>query len=168
MLQAQLIGNIGGNAEIKSTDGREFVTFRVAHNESYKDAQDNKVTRTMWVDCTMNCDGGRPAVLPYLTAGTLVYVTGAISTRVYSSEKDRCMKAGITIRVARVELLGGQSDLVPKRLIDKDGLMYDVAKYYNVNAKNQIMTDTHGHQFNVDGKGWVTPKQEQNDGEAQS
>lgn len=168
MLQAQLIGNIGGNAEIKSTDGREFVTFRVAHNESYKDAQDNKVTRTMWVDCTMNCDGGRPAVLPYLTAGTLVYVTGAISTRVYSSEKDRCMKAGITIRVARVELLGGQSDLVPKRLIDKDGLMYDVAKYYYVNAKNQIMTDTHGHQFNVDGNGWVTPKQEQNDGDTKA
>lgn len=168
MLQAQLIGNIGGNAEIKSTDGREFVAFRVAHNESYNDAQGNRVTRTMWVDCTMNCDGGRPAVLPFLTAGTLVYVTGAISTRVYSSEKDRCMKAGITIRVARVELLGGQSDVVPKRLIDKDGLMYDVAKYYNVNAKNQIMTDTRGHQFKVDKQGWVTPIQSEQDGKTKA
>lgn len=168
MLQAQLIGNIGGNAEIKSTDGREFVAFRVAHNESYNDANGTKVTRTMWVDCTMNCDGGRPAVLPYLTAGTLVYVTGAISTRVYNSEKDRCMKAGITIRIARVELLGGQSDLVPKRLIDKDGLMYDVAKYYNVNAKNQIMTDTRGHQFNVDKQGWVTPVQSEQDGDTKA
>lgn len=78
------------------------------------------------------------------------------------------MKAGITIHVARVELLGGQSDLVPKRLIDKDGLMYDVAKFYNVNAQNQIMTDTRGHQFSVDDKGWVTPKQEQNNEQAQS
>ena len=35
MLQALLIGNIGANAQVKVSDGQEFVTFRVAHNEAY-------------------------------------------------------------------------------------------------------------------------------------
>lgn len=165
MLQATLIGNIGANAEVQNADGREFITFRVAHNDSYKGSDGNKVTTTMWVDCTMNCDNGRPAVLPYLTAGALVYVTGTLKTRVYSSAKDRCMKAGITIKVQRIELLGGAQDSIPRRLYTSDGEMLDVNKYYNVNAKSVELLDQRGNVYSVDNKGWVTPKQSDNNGE---
>lgn len=158
MLQVTLIGNLGGNAEIKSADSREFVTFRVAHNESYKDAGGNRVDRTQWIDCTMSCDNGRPAVLPYLVAGTMVCVIGSMSTRVYSSEKDRCMKAGVTIHVQRLELLGGQSDVVPRRLYDKDGVQVDVVKLYLVPVKSCNLMDTRGRIYDVDKKGWVTPQ----------
>lgn len=158
MLHVTLIGNLGGNAEIKAADGREFVTFRVAHNESYKDAGGNRVDRTQWIDCTMSCDNGRPAVLPYLVAGTMVCVMGSMTTRVYSSEKDRCMKAGVTIHVQRLELLGGQSDVVPRRLYDKDGVQVDVAKFYFVPVKACTLMDPRGRLFNVDKKGWVSPR----------
>lgn len=158
MLQVTLIGNLGGNAEIKAADGREFVTFRVAHNESYKDAGGNRVDRTQWIDCTMSCDNGRPAVLPYLVAGTMVCVMGSMSTRVYSSEKDRCMKAGVTIHVQRLELLGGQSDVVPRRLYDKDGVQVDVTKFYFVPVKGCTLMDPRGRLYNVDKKGWVSPQ----------
>ena len=43
MLLGTLIGNLGGNAENKAVDGREFVTFRVAHNESSRAADGTRV-----------------------------------------------------------------------------------------------------------------------------
>lgn len=158
MLQVNLIGNLGGNAEVKAADGREFVTFRVAHNESYTDSNGQKVDRTQWIDCTMNCNGGRPAILPYLLAGTMVYVVGSMTTRVYSSAKDRCMKAGVTIHVQRIELLGGQSDPIPKRLYDQNGVQVDVTKFYHVESKGQELRDLKGNVFVSDANGWVQPK----------
>ena len=167
MLQVNLIGNIGGDAEIKVADGREFVAFRVAHNESFEGADGNKVERTAWIDCTMNCVGGRPAVLPYLKAGTLVFVQGSASLRVYPSAKDRCWKAGLTIHVAKVELLGGSSDVIPRRLYDDKGVMIDVAKYFHCDLANTTMTDARGNQYLVDAQGWISPIVEVKDEESQ-
>ena len=158
MLLGTLIGNLGGNAEIKAVDGREFVTFRVAHNETSKAADGTRVERVQWVDCTMSCDGGRPAILPYLIAGTSVFIVGSLSSRVYSSAKDRCWKAGLTIRVQRIELLGGRSDVVPSRLYDDGGVQYDVTKYYHVGAKSCTMRDSRGNEYAIDANGWVTAK----------
>lgn len=157
MLHAIVIGNIGADAEIKVADGHKFLTFRVAHNDSYTDAQGNKVERTMWVDCTMNCDSGEPAVMPYLKGGTLVMVQGSFTTRVYSSAADRCMKAGVTIRVQRVELLGSAPDPVPRKIYDPDGVEHPVVKMYLTDIKGGMAYDTRGRAFDVDKKGWVTP-----------
>lgn len=161
MLQSTLIGNLGGNAEVKVADGREFITFRIAHNESFTDAQGTKVDKVQWIDCTMNCvNGNRPAVLPYLLQGTMVCVMGTLSTRVYSSAKDRCMKAGLTIHVQRIELLGGNTDAVPRRLYTQDGVQVDVTKYYGVQGQKQgtILLDTKGRMFEVAKGGWVVSK----------
>ena len=56
MLQCTIIGNIGADAVIKESEGREFVAFRVAHNESYTQADGSKKETSMWVDCTMSCE----------------------------------------------------------------------------------------------------------------
>jgi len=61
MLQCTLIGNLGGNAKVNKADGREFVSFRVAHNEAYTDASGKKHDTVQWVDCILNCDNGSPA-----------------------------------------------------------------------------------------------------------
>lgn len=164
MLLGTLIGNLGGNAEIKAVDGREFVTFRVAHNESITNADGTRVEHVQWVDCTMSCDGGRPAILPYLVAGTHVFIVGTMRTRVYSSAKDRCWKAGLTIRVQRIELLGGRTDVVPSRLYDDAGVQHDVTKYYLVGAKSCTMYDSRGNGYDVDKKGWVTAQPTSADG----
>jgi len=162
MLQCTLIGNLGGNAKVNKADGREFVSFRVAHNEAYTDSSGKKHDSVQWVDCTLNCDNGTPAVLPYLNAGTMVCVIGTIKTRIYSSEKDRCMKAGLTIRVQRIELLGGASDLVPKRLYNSDGLIVEVSKFYHCDQKGTMLKNQKGQQFAVDENGWVSPVNTQN------
>lgn len=168
MLQCTMIGNLGANAEIKAADGREFVTFRLAHNDSYKAADGTRTETSMWVDCTMSCANGRPAVLPYLTKGTSVCVVGNVTLRVYSSEKDRCMKAGMTIHVHKLELIGGAGDSVPRRLFTKDGVMVDVNKYFYANTQEPVLFDQRGNQFDVAEGGWIAPSQtnqaQQNDG----
>lgn len=161
MLLCTIIGNLGANAEIKAADGREFVTFRIAHNESFTNADGTKTEKSMWVDCIMSCSNGRPAVLPYLVKGTAVCVVGSVSLRVYSSEKDRCMKAGMTIHVKRVELIGGASDTVPRRLFTKDGVMVEVYKYYNAHTTEPVLLDQRGNQFTVADGGWIAPAQAQ-------
>lgn len=163
MLFATLIGNLGANAEVKTADGREFVSFRVAHNDSYKGADGTKVESSMWVDCTMSCANGRPAVLPYLVKGTTVCVVGQLSTRVYSSEKDRCMKAGVKIHVQKIELIGGAADIIPRRLYTQDGVMVDVNKYYHAQTSETVLFDQRGNQFTVADGGWVAATNTNND-----
>lgn len=164
MLQCTMIGNLGANAEIKTADGREFVTFRIAHNDSFKGADGVRKETSMWVDCTMNCTGGRPAVLPYLTKGTTVCVVGNVSLRVYSSEKDRCMKAGLTIHVQKLELLGGSGDTIPRRLYTSDGVMVDVNKYYHAETQEAMLYDQRGNGYQVAEGGWIlTPQTQSNE-----
>lgn len=149
-----LIGYIGADAELKSSNGNEFVTFRVAHNESWTDQAGARHETTMWVDCTIN---GKPRVFDFLKAGTSVCVIGRLTTQVYSSKKDRCMKAGITISVYSIELLGGSSEIVPRRLYDEHGAEHQVIKYYHTDVNNTTLTTPRGIQFQVDANGWVFP-----------
>lgn len=155
MLQTTVIGNVGADAQFQSKDGRDFVTFRVAHNDVWTDQAGQQHSSTIWVDCIMN---GRPKVAEFIKAGTQVFISGRTSVRVYSSEKDRCMKAGITINVDTVQLLGGINDEVPRRLYDDNGVQHDVRKWYLTDVKSCVLRSQRGDQFEVDKKGWVQPK----------
>lgn len=154
MLQAMCIGNLGGDAVVKSANGNEFVTFRIAHRDVYKTQDGQTHESVMWVDCSMN---GRPAVLDYLKRGTQVFVIGHLSTRVYSSAKDRCMKAGLQISVQRIELLGASTDSVPKRLYDDQGVQHDIVKYYHTDMSGGFLMSQRGERYAVDDNGWVIP-----------
>lgn len=158
MLQTTIIGNIGSEPVTKSDNGKEFTAFKVAHNDTWTDQAGTKHTNVIWVDCILN---GRPNVVEYLKKGTQVYVSGDTRLRVYSSEKDRCMKAGLTIAVRSIELLGGKSDDVPLRLYDKDGAEHQVSKWYLTDVKDTQLMSQRGSYFNVDKKGWVTRVREE-------
>ena len=163
MLQVTLIGHIGGNAEVKTANGKEFVAFRVANTERWTGADGQKREETTWVDVVLD---GRPKVFEFLKAGQLVYVQGGAKLRVYSSEKDRCMKAGLTISAQRVELLGAKPDAVPATLYSQDGAYsYPVVKLFNcpdmVNAKGVKypvqLKSTGGLLFSIDKEGFILP-----------
>ena len=49
MLQIEVIGNIGNDAEIKEFSGKKYVSFNVAHSEKHKDANGVNVETTTWV-----------------------------------------------------------------------------------------------------------------------
>lgn len=102
MLKVEIIGHIGADLEIKEKDGRKFGTFRVAHSERWKGMDGVLHETTQWIDVIIDTD---KAVTMFLKSGTLVYVRGNMSTRIYSSAKDRCNKVGITIRCQEIQLL---------------------------------------------------------------
>lgn len=108
MLNLQVIGNLGSDAVVKENNGKKFVTFNVAHTDKYTDEQGVKHEKTTWVSCLWNGDGGR--VLPYLTKGACVFAQGPAELRVFDSAKDHCKKAGVSIRIQHLELVGGKKE----------------------------------------------------------
>lgn len=167
MLQTSLIGHLGADAKLVSENGREFTTFRVAQTDRWTDGNGEKHESTTWVDCIMQ---GKPSVFDYLKKGQMVCVVGGQSVRVYSSKKDRCMKAGITISVRLVELLGGKTDEVPNVLYNPaDNSAHNVVKYFYVSdydepqkrQNNLELVSRSGERFEVNPSGWVQKVKEE-------
>lgn len=167
MFKVEVIGNLGADAVVKDAQGNKFVSFRVAHSEHWNDAQGKEQARTTWIDCTMSDVTAK--VIPFLKQGVKVFVRGNASLRVYSSPKERMMKAGIQVSVREVELCGGQSDEVPRSVVDPvTAMIYPVTKCYWIPAPTkgmkatsiQAMTDARGNQYIMDNKGFVHPVKE--------
>lgn len=158
MFLSTVVGNLGADAQVQSKDDREFVTFRVAHNEVWNDQAGVQHSNTIWVDCIMN---GHPKVTEFLKAGTQVAVVGTTSLRTYSSEKQRAIVAGASIRVESLQLLGGATDDVPRHLYDDKGEMHDVRKAYYSDVKKCQLLSQRGDRFNVDKDGWITKVQDE-------
>lgn len=161
MLKTTVIGHIGADAVVQSANGNEFTTFRVANTDRWKSADGVAHEETIWIDVTMQ---GKPAVLPYLVRGQLVYVEGSARLRTYSSPKERCIKAGLTVNARSVELLGGKSDDVPSVLYNpEDGSEVRVTKHFycgqlvGVDDKEFPFTlhSRQGENYTVDANGWV-------------
>ena len=166
MLKVELIGNLGADAEVKKSDSYEFVSMRVAHSDRYTDENGNKHETTQWVD--VNFSNVESKVIPYLKKGTTIFVRGRLATRVYSSPKDRCMKAGVTVHASEIELLGGSSDAVPRELIDPvTAALYPGSKHFWVERDNSkmkkddvyLLVDKAGRKFNMNKAGFVVPEQ---------
>lgn len=162
MLQCTLIGHLGADAECKNANGKEFVTFRVANTDRWTDDAGQVHESTTWVDCIIN---GRPKVFDYLKKGQMIYVTGSVSLRVYSSAVEKCMKAGLTINVQRIELLGGKADDIPAKLYtESEGKEVMIMKYFFAPTLQREVTDQEtvvlvskrGEKYNVDRQGWVS------------
>lgn len=176
MLQFTCIGNLGNDAQVKVYNGSKFVAFDVAHTDSWKDESGVVHENTIWVSCTLNGDGGN--LLPYLTKGRKVFVSGQGSVRCYSSAVQRKMMAGANINVRTIELLGGPSDEVPSRVIASTGEILPTNKAYFVdekkaqalcgNADSVEVTSANGSFFQLLKTGWVLPAQnvESNNAEA--
>lgn len=165
MLQVTCIGHLGGDAEVKSSNGREFTAIRLAHADRWTDDAGQVHEQTTWVDGILN---GRPNVFEYLKKGQQVFVTGTASLRVYSSAKDRCMKAGLTINIRQLELLGGKADEVPTMLFDAyTGAQVSVNKYYNAPslARDESqpefipLVSRAQEKFVANRKGWISKMQ---------
>lgn len=167
MLKVELIGNLGADAQIKESNGSKFVTMRVAHTDRWTDQQGNVKESTIWVDVTMNDTESK--VIPYLKQGVKIFVRGNASLRVYSSPKDRMMKAGLQIAAWEIELCGGSNEAVPRQLVDPEtGALIDTKKYYWCTAKTTGMkaadvrelVDARGNVYVMNNKGFVAPRED--------
>lgn len=159
MLQLTIIGNLGADAHVEHNNGNPFVSFNVAHTERWTSQDGQQHESTQWVSCALNGDGGK--LLPYLKKGATIYAVGRVRTRVFSSEKERRMVAGLNLSINHIELVGGRRDDIPARLFDPEtGAMVDIFKAYYLNRQQHptlaTLADTGSRRFTVDKYGYVT------------
>ncbi len=83
--KVQLIGNLGNDPEIINLEsGKTLAKFSIATNESYKNAQGEKITDTQWHNIVA---WGRTATLveKYLQKGKEVAIEGKLTSRSYET-----------------------------------------------------------------------------------
>lgn len=164
MIQLQIIGNLAQDAEVKNSNGKDFCVFRLADSRRWTAADGTKHEDTQWCSCIMS--RGFENVVQYLRKGVRVFVSGQPSIDIYSSPKDRCMKARYNLQVFSVELVGGQAEAVPRRLVTGDGQLVNVYKAYYVSQNEIDIANVHelygekGGAYSVDKLGYVWPQKE--------
>jgi single-strand DNA-binding protein len=108
MAKATIIGNLGGDPEMRYTaQGRPFTTFSVACNRAY--TQDgSKREETEWFRVIV---GGKLAEVcsQYLSKGRQVYVEGRLSTRTYDATNGE-KRFSMQIAASEVQMLGSRGD----------------------------------------------------------
>jgi single-strand DNA-binding protein len=107
MLKTLVIGHLGKDATVNTVNGNNVVNFSVAHTEKWRDNQGNNQEKTTWVECSYWAE--RVGVAPYLTKGVQVYCEGTPEVRMFT-RSDRSAGASLTLRVHKIELLGGKRE----------------------------------------------------------
>ena len=102
-----LIGNLGQDPEVRFTNsGTAVCNFRIATNESYKDASGQMVDKTEWHNIVT---WARLAEIcgEYLKKGSQVYIEGSLQTRTYD-DRDGNTKYITEVKAREMQMLGGR------------------------------------------------------------
>ena len=82
----QLIGNLGNDPEIINLeDGKKIAKFSIATNETYKNAQGDKVENTYWHNL-IAWNKTAEIVEKYLLKGKEIAIEGKLTNRSYETE----------------------------------------------------------------------------------
>jgi single-strand DNA-binding protein len=106
--KVQLIGNLGNNPEIKTTEGgKKLARFSMATNEVYRNANGDKVTETQWHSLVA---WARVAEIAekFLVKGSEVAIEGKLVNRSYN-DKEGNKKYITEVQVNEVLMLGEKS-----------------------------------------------------------
>ncbi|SDS55908.1 single-strand binding protein [Polaribacter sp. KT25b] len=84
--KVQLIGNLGKNPEIISLEsGKKLAKFSLATNESYKNAQGEKVTDTQWHNIVA-WNKTAEIIEKYVVKGNEIVIEGKLTSRSYETK----------------------------------------------------------------------------------
>ena len=99
-----ITGRLTRDAEVRTTSqDKQVVNFSVATNESYKNKQGERIEQTTYFDCAYWLSA---KVASLLTKGTLVELTGRVSTRAWTGN-DGEPRAGLNFHTSQIKLHGG-------------------------------------------------------------
>ena len=161
MFQATFIGNLGADAKVTQQNGRDYVSFRIAHTDKFTKSDGTVVENTTWASCFMT---GVTNVVQYLKKGTKVFVNGNARLDIYSSPKTKRMECGITININHIELCGGGNQgEVPRQLFDDNGVLIETSKYYWAKLEGKggsVLRDKAMNEYIIDDNGFIKPLQQ--------
>ena len=99
-----ITGRLTRNAEVRTTSqDKQVVNFSVAINDSYRNKQGERIEQTTYFDCSYWIT---PNVAKLLTKGTLVELSGRVSTRAWAGN-DGELRAGLNFHTSQIKLHGG-------------------------------------------------------------
>lgn len=105
MNKTQLIGNITQDPELRENkDGSKVCSFSVATNESYKDKNGKKQTRSEFHNCIAWNKLGE-TIEKYVRKGNKIYVEGKLATRCWDDPAGGGKRYKTEIIVKEVEFL---------------------------------------------------------------
>ena len=112
-----ITGRLTRDAEVRTTSQeKQVVNFSVATNDSYKNKQGERIEQTTYFDCSYWIT---PNVARLLTKGTLVELTGRVSTRAWTGNDGEPM-AGLNFHTSNIKLHGGSRKAEAVQATDKD------------------------------------------------
>lgn len=100
--RATIVGNLGADAELRSTSAGSVLKLRVAATERTKNGE-----RTAWFDVSIFGKRGEALDRLGLTKGTRVLCAGPVSARAYTPKSGGDPRAVLEMIAFDVELLGG-------------------------------------------------------------
>lgn len=103
MLQLEVIGNLGNDAEIKEFSGKKYVSMNVAHSEKKKDGNES----TVWVFALWYGDGG--GLFQYLKRGCKVFLRGRLVPKAYTDKQNQ-PQCALNMYANEVNLCGGKQE----------------------------------------------------------
>ena len=105
MLQIEVIGNLGRDAEVKEFSGRKYVCFSVAHTENVRPRNPSEppTQRTVWLSVYWYGEGGN--TFPYLKRGAKVFVRGGMRNNLYTDRTGQT-RVDINVNAREVYLCG--------------------------------------------------------------
>lgn len=99
-----ITGRLTRDAEVRTTtQDKQVVNFSVATNDSYRNKQGERIEQTTYFDCSYWIT---PNVAKLLTKGTLVELSGRVSTRAWTGN-DGEARAGLNFHTSHIKLHGG-------------------------------------------------------------
>ena len=99
-----ITGRLTRDAEVRTTSqDKQVVNFSVAINDSYRNKQGERIEQTTYFDCSYWIS---PNVAKLLTKGTLVELSGRVSTRAWIG-KDGEAHSGLNFHTSDIKPLAG-------------------------------------------------------------
>jgi len=112
MILLQVIGHLGRDAVVSVVNGRKVINFSLAHSYTYNDKDGQKISASIWVNCSYWTE--KTKVAEYLQKGTQIYVKGMPSVDSYKNQFNQTIPQ-LRLRVDEIQLLGGRRDQPEER-----------------------------------------------------
>ena len=99
----QLIGNVGGDPDIREYNGTKFATFKVATSKRFRDRNNEQREQTQWHTCSA-VGNIADVVEKYIKKGSSVFVSGELTYRTWQ-DKDGNDRYSTEVKLYTVQML---------------------------------------------------------------
>jgi len=101
-----IVGRLTRDAQVRTTtQEKQVVNFSVATNDSYRNKQGERIEQTTYFDCSYWIT---PNIAKLLTKGTLVELSGRVSTRAWVGN-DGVAKSALNFHTSQIKLHGSST-----------------------------------------------------------